>query len=548
MVNYRTIKYYLTDITSLNKEDHSKIISFYDSYTLLFKQLCEKINIEDIIEWEEISSKGKFRDRFIKEYGKIQSSWNIQGNKAKYYRMMIGTLRQYALSLTEKNKISQICESYNYDISQLSDIRKTLINNNLYPTNSLIRNICRSKKLPNKEKEITPIIDFTHEDNQVSKIEYSGTIITYSLKIYNEWVSFTINIPLSNIRDFTGVFSRAIIQKENNTGKLYLRMTYEPAVQDHVINTDLSLGVDQGKIKPVSCAITSRDGSYSTELVYTKEVNNIAHKHDILQSEKELLYGKRSGIEALMTGLDTDSVDYFDLLLSLGGVQEQIDFLRAKQSRLKNHMGWVISRDVVNHALHFNVGVIKLENLSVFENTGKWNHRIILQRIREVAELHNIKVEIVNSKNSSHVDPFTNNMVSPDNKRMMRTAIGLRDRDYVAALEISRRPGKSVNKKKRRKKSKTVGKTSLVVGRSRDKHAPTPKRPKQKSRKKKWKEFVKGMNDLKEVKSFSDNSRSGHSIAVSVLGVDSYSDCNTTVSLDRDFNGNNHMYDVYTIS
>lgn len=56
------------------------------------------------------------------------------------------------------------------------------------------------------------------------------------------------------------------------------------------------------------------------------------------------------------------------------------------------------------------------------------------------------------------------------------------------------------------------------------------------------------MNDLKEVKSFSDNSRSGHSIAVSVLGVDSYSVCNTTVSLDRDFNGDNHMYDVYTIS
>lgn len=53
----------------------------------------KKSILKRIIEWEEISSKGKFRDRFIKEYGKIQSSWNIQGNKAKYYRMMIGTLR-----------------------------------------------------------------------------------------------------------------------------------------------------------------------------------------------------------------------------------------------------------------------------------------------------------------------------------------------------------------------------------------------------------------------------------------------------------------------
>lgn len=304
MISHRTIKYNLKDIPTLDSEDLVKIESFYKSYSIVFSQIKNTVDIEDFLDWDEISSKGNFRNRFIKEYGKPYLEWDIPGNKAKYYRMMIGHCRQYVRSLQDKIKVSRICAFYDYDISQLSSIRGNLAADGLYPTNSLIRNICRCKKLPDKEKDIHPVIDFTHEDNQVSKVEYSGKQVKYSLRIYNEWISFTIDIPRSNIRDFTGVFSRAIIQKDKKTNDLYLRMTYEPIAHKHSFNDDLSLGIDQGKIKPITGAITSKDGSYSTELTYTKEVGKVAEKHQVLQREKDFLYKKRSQLEALLAGLD----------------------------------------------------------------------------------------------------------------------------------------------------------------------------------------------------------------------------------------------------
>lgn len=540
MSEFRTFKYKLSDITSLEDKSLEKIESFYDFYSEKFNVLKESCNVEDFLEWEEISSRGKFRNRFIEEYGKPYLKWDIPGNKAKYYRMMIGSYQHYILSLQEKIKISKICESHNYDISNMSNIRNELTDNNLYPTNSLIRNICRCRRIPEIERRIEPIIDFTYEDNQVSRVENLGSRVKYSLKIYDEWITFFIDIPVSNMRDFTGKFSRAIIQKDKSTNELYLRVSYEAVVHSHSFNKDLSLGIDQGKIKPIAGAITSKDGSYSTELTYSKEVEKVAEKHQVLQNEKEALYVKRSRIEALLTGLDAKSGDFFDLSISLCGVQEQIDFLRSKQSRQKEHLAWIVARDIVNHALHYNVSVIKMENLSVFQNTGKWNHSMILNQTMKVASLYNINVLVVNAKNSSHTDPFTDSHINPNNKRMMSVSIGKRDRDYIAALEISRRTGKMANKKKRRRKIKGETKTTIIAGKSRDKHAPTPKRPKQKTRKGLWKDLVKKNDNSKESNNPNDN-RSGHIIAVCDLDVDSLVTQDTTASLDRGSKENCHI-------
>lgn len=140
----------------------------------------------------------------------------------------------------------------------------------------------------------------------------------------------------------------------------------------------------------------------------------------------------------------------------------------------------------------------------------------------------------------TQTDPFTDENVNPNSKRMMNVAIGKRDRDYVASLELSRRLGKNADKKKRRKKIKNETKTTLVAGKSRDKHNPTPKRPKQKKRKSLWKEFIKGENESEEVACSNDN-RSGRTIAVCDLGVDSLNIRDTTASSDRGFNEKNHI-------
>ena len=522
MNTHRTIHYVLSDIPTLSQDSLMCINDFFSIYEVLFQEIIPNINIREIIEWEELTSKGNFRNRFIKEYGKPYLKWNIKGDKAKYYRIIIAQVRQQALSIKDKFIISDTCAKYDYDLTKLKSIRNDLTSQELYPTNSLIKNICRSRKVPNNQVKLTPILDFTAEDNQISRVSYddNNRIVYFRVKIEKEWVDFHIELPVHSMREYSGNFARPIIQRNKKTQELYLRFTYEPVIHKHEFDPDLIMGCDQGKLKPITSAIISKDGSYSTELTYSKELVNISDKLDVLEKEKTFLYEKRSRIEALLTNLDEDSIDYFDCLYSLGGIQEQINYIRNKQSRIRENVAWIVARDVINHALHYNVGRINLENLSVFENTGKWNHALVREKICELAELHGIEVMLVDAKNTSHTDPFTDNHVNPKNTRMMRVSIGERDRDYIASLEIARRDGKNVVKKKRKKKAKQP-KIRLVPGKSRDKHAPTPKRPKQYSRKGAWKSVIKPARLLNNREGVVNNTGSGYDIAVHNLVIDS---------------------------
>ena len=213
MNTHRTIHYVLSDIETLSQDDLVCINEFFTIYENLFQEIIPNINIRDIIEWKEIESKGDFRDRFIQEYGKPYLDWNIEGNKAKYYRIIIAQVRQQALSIKDKFLISDICAKYDYDLTKLKSIRNDLTSQGLYPTNSLVKNICRSRKVPDNQVKLTPILDFTAEDNQISRISYddNNRIVYFKMKIEKEWVDFQIELPISNMRDYNGNFARPII-------------------------------------------------------------------------------------------------------------------------------------------------------------------------------------------------------------------------------------------------------------------------------------------------------------------------------------------------
>ena len=142
-----------------------------------------------------------------------------------------------------------------------------------------------------------------------------------------------------------------------------------------------------------------------------------------------------------------------------------------------------------------------------------------------VAALHGIEVFYVNASNTSHTDPFTDNETHPNSRREVKTSAGVFDRDYTASLEIGRRSGKNADKKKRRKGKKAEQLPTLHPKKKRDKHLPTPKRPKQKTRKGMWKQKVKPAR-LAELKT-KDNS--GYDIAVRSLGTDSVAEPQHTV-------------------
>lgn len=135
----------------------------------------------------------------------------------------------------------------------------------------------------------------------------------------------------------------------------------------------------------------------------------------------------------------------------------------------------MVARDIAYHCQVNGVDTVKLENLSWLEaRGGKWNFSDIQDTIHQVLSALGIAVYKVNPKDSSQVDPFTGESITHSG-RNAHVSVGVRDRDYLASLELTKRPGKKYRKKD--KCAKSVKATTLPV-RCRDKHAPTPRRAK----------------------------------------------------------------------
>ena len=165
----------------------------------------------------------------------------------------------------------------------------------------------------------------------------------------------------------------------------------------------------------------------------------------------------------------------------------------------------MVARDIAYHCQANGVDTVKLENLSWLESRGgKWNFSDIQDTIHQVLSALGIAVYKVNPKDSSQVDPFTDKRITHSG-RNAHVSVGVRDRDYLASLELTKRPGKKYRKKDKCVKSV---KATKLPARCRDKHAPTPKRAKPVRKKTVHKLIVKNMY-------------SEHHIAVGALGRNS---------------------------
>lgn len=295
MNKWRTVKKEkLSEI--INEEEYNKIYSLINDLNAELKSLLTLISndLDTIKDLECLDSSGNFRNYIIKQYGKPYKTWDhIQGNKAKYYRIIIEQARKSILSLKERILIAEICKKYNYDINN-DNIIQELKDDNIDYTEGIIRNICRARKEPVFNTDIDFILDFTSEDNQISNVKYYDNKVYYSIKIYDEWINITVSIP-DYVRLITGKFARPIIQKNKENQELYLRISYETPEVKMMSNKKDTTGVlscDLGKIKPFSAAITYEGGSYSTELIASRELERLNEKLSVLNKEKNLLWSK----------------------------------------------------------------------------------------------------------------------------------------------------------------------------------------------------------------------------------------------------------------
>ena len=444
-------------------------------------------------------AKNKFRDQFLADFGLRHKSniWgSIKGCKAKYYRIIINNIRLLLLGEVERLSIIDICKKYNYSLNNIADIRNELTTNNLYPTTGHLRNILRSQGNINHKINPQFMLNFTVEGSEVSRVETTPDQVVYTVNVNGEWLDFVVARPVY-VPQFVSKVARPIFQR-NDKGELYIRVSYEVETAEYSTTSSTIMGVDLGKVKPFSAAINNGD-FYTTELAPTKETDIVAHKIFVLENERNKLHTKIDNCVEVWNGSNNYLANKIERLYS------EKRYVVNKLSRLRQSLAWLIARDISYHCQINNVDTVKLENLSWLEaRGGKWNFSDIQDTVHQVLSAYGVTVYKVNPKNSSQADPFTNERIVHVG-RSATTSVGIRDRDYLASLELTKRPGKKYRKKD--KCTKSV-KSTKMPAKCRDKHVPTPKRAKPVRKKTLHKLTVK-------------NTYSEHHIAVGALGRDS---------------------------
>lgn len=427
-------------------------------------------------------SKSDFRNQFLKDFGNRNNDWDekkIAGNRAKYYRMIIENLRRLLLSLVEREEVAKVCKTHNWDFSKKKDIRNDLIAKNLYPKEGVLRNVLRSKSSPRLPTKSVLIIDFASEDARVSKVQSNKISVDVQLRIFKNWVNFTIP-AYPHIGDFKAKVTRPLIRRDRDTGSLIIQFAYEVPVWQ-TASSENHMGIDIGQNKPFAASIIGKD-FYTTELSPSKETSNLGKKIENLTKERGRLYEKISNIEKFGV-LSEHFVK--ERAASIEKLRSEINKMNNKLSKLRKQLSNLIARDLLYHCLVNDVKSVNLEDLAWLDSKGgKWNHSDMRDKIYNRLSLAGIEVFEVYAKHTSHIDPFSGEKISYDKDRKAKTEKGLLDRDYLASMEIAKRKGKCYNRKDKYnpRKEKT-----LKEKRCRDKHAPTPKRAKIMSKKKAWK-------------------------------------------------------------
>ena len=429
---------------------------------------------------ESLTSKGSYRDNYLALIGPEHKNWpkDIIGHRSMYHRYNIERTRHALLARKERAQIATICAQHDWAPNNKKAIWDALEQAGIATTTGNLNNILRAKKIPEIPTEYPALLDYTLGDKQVIRQKIIDNTIHSTIRVQGEWITIPYPIP-AHLKPHNNEFSKPIIRLGDND-ELLIQYAYKPIIEDPPRrHPNWALGADLGKIKPFAGGLNYGDGSYSTELTYSRELQHLKEEVELTQQyidDLKKLQGKRA---SLLAGREDNPT----LRAKWERAEEQLDMLRVKRSRLKDQASWVAARDVVNHAVERGASVIKVEELSWLESRGGlWDYARTQQRIEHVGSLVGISMVKVDSRDTSHTNPFTGKKVATNERRELVLEDGENlDRDYGAGLEVSCRP------RKRGRKPSTPKRESLNRGSCRDKHVPTPKRPRSPSNRRKRK-------------------------------------------------------------
>ena len=367
--------------------------------------------------------------------GKVPDAW--------YIRILYHNIISLLKSRQEQIKIYEILKANQYKID--STLRDKLAQEKLYTTNAYLEILAAAKDMPVLPKRKTFILDFSVSDKQMFRVGKNSN--AYEIKIHNKkevkaytletgWISFEMYLPTYIRENFTGKTAKPQFYWDHNKDEFVCAIPCEikklPNEYENV------MGVDLGKIKVYSATVVRKDDSISDEYVPTEELQNLMNKLKRMNQHIKSVYEKRKRSSKYGNFTERQA-------------RRKLDYKRSKNKRTKLQLAIarLVAVEIVNIAIKEQCKEIHLENLSwVKSSGGKWNFAQMQARIEEVAELFDIKIVKVGTKNSSKTNPVTLE-IGTVSKREVTFKNGQKvDRDQLAGLNLALREPKKVKQRK----------------------------------------------------------------------------------------------------
>ena len=454
-----------TIFRSVQSKGFEELRPIYDQCSTVFQEILKDETLRKKMEkvpLEEVDEDGKKKKRLMghlfHDFGHILGN-PLSGkvcNSAWYMRIIIFNLVSLLRSRADQVKIYKLLQKYQFKIC--SDLRKELAENELYPSNTNLKNLCQAKEMPHLPESAVFRLDYAYSDKQMcvfdcEKLEFSVQVRTNKEAKKTglpEWKTFNLVLPSFIREQAAGKIAKPLFYKDK-TGKLICQIPYEVKPEKHPEFKNI-LGVDLGKVKPYSAVVLYRDKTYSNEITPSKELMNLYEKLIRINENIDRNYQKYKRAKAYQKKDEGDTRRQQARWFNYRSARE-------KRTRIKEEAEWLMAEEIVEIAKRNQCKEIHMENLTWVNNKGgKWDFSMIRDRVMQVAELHGIEVVFVNPCNTSCRHPLTHEL-GKESGRSIVFKDGTRvDRDQLAALNIA------LTKKEKKKGEKTktkIQKTEL---------------------------------------------------------------------------------------
>lgn len=389
-------------------------------------------------------------------------------NAGWYRNILADNIINLLKSRDEQLKIYRILQENSFEIN--SKVRQMLHDQGFYPSNSYLKNLARTKITPTLPKHKIFQLDYTTSAKQMfimdqdllCKIRVMDQRLANKLKV-DAWNEFQIYVP-TYVRSLKIIkFCKPLFIKDPQTNRLVGQVAYqfEPLVKDQ--RTSI-LGVDLGRKKLYSASILFEDGHYSNEFVPSSELQNLHLKLNRIKDHNSLVYSKYCRAKEYFVQTSRQDRRYLDYQNN-----------RKKLRRLRSNISWLVANEIITLALNYQCSEIHLEKLTWVNSTGgKWIFSLLQDKIKQLAEIHSIKVKLVSPAYSSKIHPITGEIGEPIGRKIYFSDGSSFDRDYLASINIAMRNSKfevkslvqkqkiKTKRKSRRKKNYQLKTSSLT--------------------------------------------------------------------------------------